>query len=163
MKIIRHPLFMRPSPESELEQAIDRELKSLPDVPAPATLIPRVRLAIEMRQRQPWWRKSISYWPAPARWLFIMGTTGLAGFLVYISLGFPAEGTVTGLTGGMGEIGAQVEVTRSIASTLGGAVVALARAAGPWLGWVGAGVAAACYLTTLGLGTLFYRLAAQRI
>jgi hypothetical protein len=77
MKIIRPPLFMRPHPDLELEMAIDRELRSLPDRPAPASLAPRVLQAIAERQRLPWWRKSFTHWPA-RRLLFLVASTAWA-------------------------------------------------------------------------------------
>ncbi len=164
MKIIRHPLFMRPSPESELEQAIDRELRSLPELPAPASLLPRVLHAIAECRALPWWRKSYAFWPWSARLLFLAGSTSLAGLLVYFTWGITTGATLQMLAGAeLGELSDRVFFLWSITETLAGAVLALLRSASPWLIWVGAGVAGASYFTTLALGTLWYRLATRRL
>jgi hypothetical protein len=48
----------------QLEAEIDRELKALPEIPAPATLIRRVMQAIALRQALPWFRRAWQTWPA---------------------------------------------------------------------------------------------------
>lgn len=163
MKIIRHPLFMRPTPESELEQAIDRELRRLPDRRAPETLLPRVLQAIAERQRLPWWQKSFAYWPWPARVLFLAGTSGLAAFLVYFTWGLTSGVSLGSLTDELGQLSGRFDLVRGLGGTLGGAVMTLVRSAGPWLLWGTVGVLGACYLTTMALGTFCWRLASQRI
>lgn len=163
MKIIRHPLFMTPSPESELEQAIDRALRALPERAAPPTLIPRVMEAIARRQALPWWRKSFGFWPVGARMGFLALTTSLAALLLYFGAGLSVGASLGALTDEAAQLVALLDGVWSLATALGGAAVALARSAGGWFLWGAAAVAGACYLTTLALGTYCYRLAAQRI
>ena len=163
MKIIRHPLFMRPTPESELEQAIDRELRRLPDLRAPRELLPRVLQAIAEREKLPWWQKSFAYWPWPARVLFLAATAGLAAVLVYFTWGVSAGVSFGALTEELGPVAGRFEQVRGLLATLGGAAVTLGRAAGPWFLWGAAGVLGACYLTTVALGAFCWRLAAQKI
>ena len=55
---------MNPNREYQLEAEIDRELKSLPEIPAPVTLIVRVMQAIARRQALPWFRRAWQTWPA---------------------------------------------------------------------------------------------------
>ena len=62
---------MERSNEQELAERIDRELRQLPAIPAPATLAPRVLAALAARARQPWWKKSSAYWPFGVRVIFI--------------------------------------------------------------------------------------------
>ncbi len=162
MKIIRHPLFMRPHPDAELEQWIDRELRQLPDRPAPETLMPRVMQAIAVRRALPWWRKSFTHWPAPAKILFLLGSSGLASLLAYLVWGVSNGAT-------MGTLGAEIQswmsglgLIGSVLETLGSALVTLAKSAGPWLMWVSIAIASVSYLTTVGLGTLGWRLATRR-
>ena len=69
--------------EKQLEELIHRELRQLPDLPAPDTLIPRVRSAIAAQARQPWWQRPMMTWPLALRLAFItllVGSLGLAGF-----------------------------------------------------------------------------------
>lgn len=163
MKIIRPPLFMRPTPESELEQTLDRELRALPDCEAPASLMPRVLNAIAARERLPWWCKPYAYWPGPARAVFLTLTTSLAALFLYFTWGVSSGATLAALTDEVSEIVSRLEVARSLVSAFGNVGAALVRAAGPTMLWVAAGVATACYVTTLTLGTYFYRLVSQRI
>jgi len=162
MKIIRHPLFMSPHPDEELEHLIDRELRRLPDRPAPGTLMPRVMQAIAARQATPWWQKSFVHWPLPARLAFLTGSSTLAALLGYLVWGLSS-----GVT--LGALGAEIRpwlsglsVIRSILETLGSAALVLAKSAGPWLMWAAITIAAVSYLTTIGLGTVCWRLATRR-
>lgn len=162
MKIIRHPLFMRPTPESELEQLIDRELRSLPPVAAPADLVSRVLSAAAALERRPWYAKPVALWPVPARLAFLALTTGLAGLLVYFTWGLSTGTPYAYLADEMAELSGRLELARSLGGSVVGAGLAVARTAGPWLPWTAAGIVMACYLTTLTLGTYCYRLASER-
>ncbi len=53
--------------EKSLEAEIARELKGLPDLSAPSSLIPRVSAAIAERGRAPWYRQAWSAWPVRLR------------------------------------------------------------------------------------------------
>ncbi len=54
---------MNPEQERHLEQWVDRELKALPELEAPATLSRRVLQAIDARARLPWYRRAWQDWP----------------------------------------------------------------------------------------------------
>jgi len=58
---------MFPDYHNRLEAAIDRELKALPEIPAPPTLILRVLRAIAQRQALPWFRRAWQSWPVSLR------------------------------------------------------------------------------------------------
>jgi hypothetical protein len=154
---------MRPTPESELEQTLDRELRGLPDRIAPETLIPRVLACLAQRERAPWWRKSFAYWPWPARMLFLVTSSGLAALLLYFTWGLSTGATFGALSSEVRDLAADFELSRDLAVALGGAAVTLVKTASPSLLWVAAGVVGACYVTTLTLGTCIYRLVTQRI
>ena len=51
----------------DLEKLIHQELQKLPELTAPATLIPGVLAAIQQRAAAPWWRQAWWDWPAPAK------------------------------------------------------------------------------------------------
>jgi len=55
---------MNPKEQSELEAAIRRELKALPELTAPAALSGRVMAIIERRAHAPWHRRPWMTWPA---------------------------------------------------------------------------------------------------
>ena len=119
MKILRHPLFMRPHPDDELEIWVDRELRRLPDRPAPETLMPRVMQAIAARQAVPWWRKSFAHWPLFARLFFLVGSSGLAVLLVYGVVGLLGGATLETLGTEIRTIGTGLGTLRSLAETGG--------------------------------------------
>lgn len=54
---------MNPNHEHELEALVDRELKSLPPLPAPPTLAPRILAVIAARAEAPWYRRPWPTWP----------------------------------------------------------------------------------------------------
>ncbi|MGE3313358.1 MAG: hypothetical protein AB7O66_25615 [Limisphaerales bacterium] len=162
MKIIRHPLFMRPHPDEDLEQLIDRQLRRLPDRPAPETLLPRVLQAIEARKAAPWWRKSFSHWPVGARLIFLTGSSALSALMIYVMWGLSSGVTLSALTAEIRPWLAGLPLVRSVFETLGSALWVLARSAGTWVVWGAACVAAVSYLTTIGLGTVCWRLAMHR-
>src|SRR5262245_52441719 len=49
--------------EKRLEAEVDRELKALPELRAPETLVLRVLRAIEARANLPWFRRAWQTWP----------------------------------------------------------------------------------------------------
>lgn len=49
--------------QTRLEAEIDRELKALPEIPAPATLILRVMQEIARRHALPWFKRAWQTWP----------------------------------------------------------------------------------------------------
>jgi hypothetical protein len=162
MKIIRHPLFMRPHPDEELEHLIDRELRRLPELPAPATLMPRVMQAIAARQAVPWWRKSFIHWPVSARLAFLAGSSALTALLVYLVWGFSSGVSLGGLGSEIQPWLSGLSAIRSLLETLGSAALVLAKSASNWLMWSAITMAAVSYLTTVGLGTVCWRLATRR-
>jgi len=44
--------------EKQLEQLVHRELRKLPELPAPETLVHRVMLAVHAKEHRPWWQRS---------------------------------------------------------------------------------------------------------
>lgn len=162
MKILRHPLFMTPNPESELEQFVDRELKTLPPLQAPVDLVPGVLAMLAARERRPWWQQPVVRWPWPARLGFLVGTTGLSALLLYFTWGLTSGASFDLLADEVATVTGRLELIRSLGGALGGAVLALARSAGPWLPWAAAGVLGVSYLTTVALGPYCYRLALGR-
>src|SRR3954468_14134709 len=69
--------------EKKLEAEIDRELKSLPEIPAPATLISRVMATIELRAALPWFRRAWHTWPDPLQGLFLVTMLALFGGICF--------------------------------------------------------------------------------
>lgn len=151
---------MPPEIDPKLEALIDEELRQLPPVAAPTTLVPRVLAAIQARAARPWWRQSWWNWPWVAQAALLL----LA--LTIVSL----------LAGGGWWLGEDVNAYSQQAaqklgllSTFWQSLQALAAAlallwektAGTLLIYVLA-ASLVLYLICLGLGTVFVRFAWRR-
>ena len=69
--------------QEQFEIEIDRELRALPDLPAPSTLAPRVMAAIGRRAAVPWFARSWPEWPVAAQAGSFLLLAGLFGGLCY--------------------------------------------------------------------------------
>jgi hypothetical protein len=56
---------MNENEKLQLEAAVDRELKALPDLRAPHLLLPRVMAVIEQHADLPWYRRAWQMWSLP--------------------------------------------------------------------------------------------------
>lgn len=158
---------MNQADESQLEQVLHRELRELPDLRAPATLAPRVLAALAARQRAPWWKKSWVHWPPGLRLAFLSLSLLVTGGLVYLGLQVPQ---IVGATPMAGEVGATVsswyasmEPYVSFVTRLAGAFGLALKAAPAHLWWALAAVVGLAYAMCIGLGTLGYRVAFNRM
>lgn len=105
----------------DLEELIDRRLRSLPEPPPPPTLWPRVRAAVEEHLARPWYRRAWRDWPVALRAASLVLATGallgwpLAGGAAP-GLWSGALGLVRGvgasMTGGAGALVTAVDVLR---------------------------------------------------
>ena len=86
---------MNPDYDKQLEAAISRELKALPELAAPAALASRVMAAIEQRARVPWYRRSWQTWPVALRRCFVRCAAGAVCGSLFWRL---AVGTLATLT-----------------------------------------------------------------
>ena len=149
--------------EQKLASRIQRELGRLPLIEAPASLLPRVMAAVEARARQPWWRRSWLSWPRSCRVLFLLVSVVLAGGCAYgfnlVGEGIAVESLSGSLAGGFGFLRPIWEV----ALALGNALVLVIRSGGSLLIWAIGLTVAAVYLTSVGLGTLCYRVAVNKL
>jgi hypothetical protein len=53
--------------ENNLERAVERELKALPEIAAPGTLISRVMSRLEQDAARPWYQRTWMVWPLGLR------------------------------------------------------------------------------------------------
>jgi|ERR1051326_2692480 hypothetical protein len=148
--------------EQQLEVAIDRELKALPQLSAPSSIVFRVMAAIAERARLPWYRQSWQMWP-----------NGLRAAALVLLLAF-----FGGLCFGTWEIwhGATVAVAMQKLGGMFSSVTALLNAVGVLLSAVllfvkqlGTGVIVGLllalafgYAMCIGLGTVYWKLAYSR-
>lgn len=148
--------------EQQLETEIDRELKRLPDLPAPPTLGSRVLAAIAYRACLPWYRQSWQRWPLPLRIAFLLASTALVAALGFALWKVPQTAPVTGawhqFAGWFSPAASILNVIGTVLSAVGLAAKQLGTAffAGCLL------LIALLWAVCVGLGTVYVRLALAR-
>ena len=103
------------------------------------------------------------HWPSSMRLAFVVGVCALASGFLYLGLQFgsevPAGAVITRVSAWFGFLAP----LWNLIAALGNAFVLVLRAGGQLLFWGTVGVVAAMYLTCVGLGTLCYRVALNKI
>lgn len=148
--------------QAELEAAIDCRLKALPELRAPATLLPRVLAVIERRAVPAWYCRSWQMWPAALRAVSLAVLLAAFGGLCF-------AGWELSHAAGVGEA---TQTLRQWVSGLGAmwntlavilqAMLLAVKHLGPLFIAVCVFGGIAAYLSCLGLGTAFVRLAVAR-
>jgi len=148
--------------EKLLERLIDGELRKLPELRAPETLVHRVMLAVHAKERQPWWQRPWLTWPRPAQAISSALSAATVTALVYFGA---AAWRIAGIGSPLDRI---IQWISSLAPlwdwlvTLVNALALVLQKAGqPYL-LIGLGIAAAMYLLCVASGTACYRLAFNR-
>jgi hypothetical protein len=143
--------------EKQLEELIHRELRKLPELQAPATLILRVRSAIAAQARQPWWQKPLVTWPLAMRVAFVavlVAILGLAGFFgAEISYG------VSFASQKVAQLSTSFTPLWEHLVALANAVLILGQTLSSHLLIYGALLLGVMYLVCIGVGTLCFRVA----
>jgi hypothetical protein len=153
---------MDPHEQKELEFEIGQELARLPDVSAPATLIPRVMAAIAARAAAPWYRQPWQAWPLPGRLAFL---AFLLALFVGLCFGSHEAIRLAGLAPGIQQLGqllssmTAIQNALSTAAGIGGLAV---RQLGTTVLLATCLALALSYALCVGLGTLCVRLAYSR-
>ena len=151
---------MQHPPKNSLEELIHRELSTLPEQPAPETLIPQVLARIRARESRRWWQRSWTHWPLPVQLASVpfllsgaLGTIYGFSFLWSLLLGSSEAGRISTALDAVAGIW-------DVVAVLGSAILVVARAMGQeWL-LLALLLPVAMYLACVGLGTLCYRMVA---
>jgi hypothetical protein len=150
---------MNPDYDKQLEAAISRELKALPELSAPDALASRVMAAIEQRARVPWYRRSWQTWPAALQAASLVVLLALFGGLCLGGWQLSQTGTATLALHRAGEWFSGLGVIGNIFNALANAAVLVVKK-------LGTGFIVAClvvmgtgYAMCIGAGTVYYRLA----
>ena len=153
---------MNPNYENELEARIDRELKSLPPLAAPATLAPRVLARINSPAAEPWYRRAWQTWPMPLRaasfavLLAFFGALCLGG--LQISRAPEVAEAAQKASGAM----AAVHLICKTASVLGDAAMQVIHQLNPYILFALIAMMGLGYALMLGIGAAGYRIAFAR-
>ena len=150
---------MNPDYDKQLEAAISRELKALPELSAPTALASRMMAAIEQRARVPWYRRSWQTWPAALQAASRVVLLALFGGLCLGGWQLSQTGTATLALHRAGEWFSGLGVIGNIFNALANAAVLVVKK-------LGTGFIVAClvvmgtgYAMCIGAGTVYYRLA----
>jgi hypothetical protein len=148
--------------DKALERRMDLELKRLPDLPAPGTLLHRVMLAVHARERRPWYGRAWPTWPRPLQVVSIavFGLLALTGVILGSNPGWLPG--VTGLEWGLPEWTEGLSAVLRRVGTVFSAFGVVWRALGGPLLWLGLGLVLVAYASSVGLLSVCYRLAVRR-
>ncbi len=148
--------------EKQLEAEVNRNLRGLPVLHAPRTLIPRVLTAIRNPVSLPWYRQSWPMWPAAMRVASLIILIGLFGALCFAGWKAPQGAEFVAAMHRVGDWCSSAGAVWSALNSLAGALVLVAK-------HLGTGFLIACFVA-LGLGygvsvgmvTVYVRLAFAR-
>lgn len=153
---------MKPEYEKQLEREIDRELKALPELPAPPGLTARVRLTIERRAEQAWYRQPWQMWSTALRAASLALLLVLFAGLCLLGVWLGHSDILVGAAGRLSPLLASVSAGGNALNALWGAGVLAVKQVGTGLLWAGAVALVIGYGMCLGLGTMCVRLALAR-
>jgi hypothetical protein len=153
---------MNPDYDAQLEAEIGRELQGLPELPAPATLVPCVMAAIEKPLALPWYRQPWPAWPKVPRTLSLGVLAVLFGGVCVAGWKLWQAGNPSAALRGISELFSGLGAIWSTLTALLAAAVLIVKQLGP--GFIAACVfvATCAYASCVGLGTLFVRYAFAR-
>lgn len=151
---------MPPEIDSKLEAIINQELRRLPPVAAPKTLVPRVMTAIQARAIQPWWRQSCWNWPLVVQAAFLLSALAIASLMAGAGWWFGDDINAYSQQAvqQLGALSAFWQLLGSLAAAL---VLLWQKIAQPLLVYVLV-ASLILYLLCLGVGTVFVRFAFRR-
>jgi hypothetical protein len=149
---------MNPDHDKQLEAAISRELKALPDLAAPGALANRVMAAIGQRARVPWYSRSWQTWPAALQASSLVVLLALFGGLCLGGWQLSQTGTATLALHRVGEWFSGVKMIGNTFNVLAGAAVLVAKKLGTCFLVACLVAAGTGYAMCIGLGTVYFRL-----
>jgi hypothetical protein len=147
----------------DLERLIGRALAQLPDLQAPETLFHRVMLAVHVRARRPWWRRSWQGWPAGLQALtliLLFSTAAAASYALGQAL---SSLSLAGLWTWLGGWLKPLQPAVDLLGTLANAGLLVFRSGGQQALLLAAFAVLAIYSACVGLGTACARIALHRI
>lgn len=148
--------------DRQLERLIQQELRRLPELRAPETLVHRVMLAVHARSRQRWWHRPWLTWPLGVQLLSLALLLVSVGIVSYLAGAVWGGLSTPSIPSKMVESLVWLKPVWEAVSALLGAIVVLARAVSSQYLLIGASLVTAVYLTCIGLGTVWFRLAYNR-
>jgi hypothetical protein len=153
---------MQTNPQPDWERQIDRELKALPALRAPASIGRNVMAAVQARTTVPWYQLGWSAWPAGLQYASI-SILALALVALYAGLNQVEQPPELARWTGQGtEAVALAGSLLGVLRTLGMAVVVMVGKLGTPVIVSIAAAGVLGYAMCLALGTVYFRLAMAR-
>jgi hypothetical protein len=149
---------MKPEQQDPLERRVHQLLKALPEVTAPATLVPRVMASVAARFSLPWYRQSWQTWPFLLQVVTLVVVVASFGALTFAAWQLGRAAGLAAVRQEIGEMFSGVGAVWNVLSVLLGAIrLVVGRLGTGFL--VGCLAAAAlAYALFVGLGTVYLRL-----
>ncbi len=142
-----------------LERAVSRELRELPDLPAPDKLVSTVMATIQARSVLPWYRRSWPTWPLSLQTASLVLMLALFGGVCFAGWKFShAESLVAAMRPVVEWFSAASLIWKTL-SVLGGAMILFLKQLNTAFLIAGMAVAFFSYSACVGLGTAFFRYA----
>jgi hypothetical protein len=145
--------------DKQLEAAISRELKALPELAAPGVLANRVMAALDQRARVPWYRCSWQMWPVVLQTASLVVLLALFGGLCLAGWELSQAEATTFALHRVGEWFSGISMIENTFNVLVSAAVLVVKELGTGFiitCLVAAGIG---YAMCVGLGTVYFRLA----
>ena len=148
--------------EQDLERWAQRELRGLPLVPAPPSLVPRMLAALEAQARLPWWRCPLWTWPLAARVAFFVTALAFVAGVAFFARDLDENWSMETLAqAALAKFGV-LDPLWSLLAALVSAATTMVDSLGPNARWIGGGLALAMWFACVGIGSLCYRVALSR-
>jgi hypothetical protein len=140
--------------QEQLERVIHSELKKLPDLQPPPTLIENVLKELHARAHRPWWRKPFLLWPRGFQMIFVTCTLSLVAGSVY---GASAIGEWAGNHPVLPFVFRMASLALDNSILLGTALVEYAASLESWWWLAALGAVSCMYISCLGVGLAFLK------
>ena len=150
---------MNPDRDNQLEMEIRRELKALPELTAPASVVNRVMAAIERCSKVPWYRRSWETWPVAVQATSLTAMLILFGDLCFAGWELSQADTVAQAMQRAGQCFSGFNTIGSTLNILAGSAVLVIKKLGAAFIIAALVAAGLSYTLFLGLGTVYFRLA----
>lgn len=141
---------------------LDRMLRDLPLVAAPEGLRLRVMQSIERRAVGVWWQRAYWDWPPVVRWLAVVLGVVLGCVAIWLGAGVLGALASRGVEVVAEFLGPVVGLVRSVLAVLMRAVTTCAGRVSPTAWAIGGVMLGGVYASSLGVGTMFWRIANSR-
>jgi hypothetical protein len=148
--------------EKQIEQLIHRELRQLPELRAPETLVHRVMLAVHARTRQPWWQRPWLTWPRSMQVTSSAVCIAAAAALVYFGAAAWQSAGIGNPLDKFWQWASSLSVVWDWFMTLINAAALVLQKAGQQYLLIALSVAVTMYLMCVAAGTMCYRLVFNR-